>query len=335
MFCGLVTKNSPIYLLSQHNIYIETLKFHKINMNSTLQQWYEQKYKFLMLIPFVIVLLALIQIGTQYATTGDFVHRGITLKGGSTITIHQDSLKTPLASEELESYLHDQFTTIDLDVREITSAGKVVAIAIDSELQSKDEINAVLTLLEHKLALSQNDISVEVVGSAIGENFFRQMSMALLVSFVLMGIVVLLYFRILVPSFAVILAAFSDIVVTLAIFNLTGIKLSTAGVAAFLMLIGYSVDTDVLLTTRYLKRKEGTEMDRIYSSVKTGLTMTATTLVAVTIALIFVQSEVVRQIMIILFIGLCVDTIMTWIQNVGILRWYSEKKAQEKHHHVQ
>ncbi len=301
-------------------------------MVSTLKYWYEEKYKLLMLIPIILVLLALIQIGTQYATSGDFVHRGITLKGGSTVTIHQDSLKTPVQAEELEAYLHQQFKDVDLGVREISSAGKVIAIAVDSDLQTKEEINSLFTILQTKLSVNQNELSVEVVGSAIGANFFRQMISALLISFILMGIVVLLYFRILVPSFAVIIAAFSDIVVTLAIFNLTGIKLSTAGVAAFLMLIGYSVDTDVLLTTRYLKRKEGTEMDRIYSSVKTGLTMTATTLVAVTVALIFVQSDVVRQIMTILFIGLVVDTIMTWIQNVGILRWYTESRTSRKHH---
>ena len=54
--------------------------------------------------------------------------------------------------------------------------------------------------------------------------------------------------------------------------------------------------------------------------------MTTTTLVAVVVALIFVHNEVVKQIMIILFIGLIVDILNTWIQNVGILRWYVEKK---------
>jgi len=143
-----------------------------------------------------------------------------------------------------------------------------------------------------------------------------------------MGIVVFIYFKTFAPSMAVILAALSDIVVTLAVFNLTGIKLSTAGIAAFLMLIGYSVDTDILLSTRVLKRKEGSVMDRVYNAMRTGLTMSATTLSAVLIALIFVQSEIVKQIMIILFIGLLVDLIMTWIQNVGILRLYLEKKRK-------
>jgi len=92
------------------------------------------------------------------------------------------------------------------------------------------------------------------------------------------------------------------------------------------MLIGYSVDTDILLSTKVLKSKIGTVMDRIYSAMSTGLTMNITTMIAITIAMVFTTSEVIRQIMTILLIGLFVDIINTWIQNVGILRWYLEKK---------
>jgi preprotein translocase subunit SecF len=46
--------------------------------------------------------------------------------------------------------------------------------------------------------------------------------------------------------------------------------------------------------------------------------------------LVFTQSEVLKQIMTILLIGLVVDLINTWIQNAGILRWYVEKK-EKKH----
>ena len=145
-----------------------------------------------------------------------------------------------------------------------------------------------------------------------------------------MGLVVFLYFRTFVPSIAVILAAFSDIIVTLAIANLLNFRLSSAGIAAFLMLIGYSVDTDILLSTRVLKRREGTVMDRVFGAAKTGLTMAITTLVAVIVALIFTQSEVIRQIMSILLIGLSVDLINTWIQNVGLLRLYVERKETKQ-----
>ncbi len=292
-------------------------------MKQRLKAFYEEKYKLLMIIPFLLVVLALIQIGYQAATTGDFVNRGITLKGGSTINIPYSE---KLNAQELESYLQQRFRGTDLSVREISGAGRIISLAIDSEIQDKTQIAEVIAAVKEKVPLMTSQVSVEVVGSSLGQNFFKQTAFALLAAFVLMGIVVFAYFRNMIPSLAVILAAFSDIVVTLAIFNLTGIKLSTAGVAAFLMLVGYSVDTDVLLTTRVLKRHEGMIMDRVYGAIKTGLTMTATTLVVVLAAIFLVQSEVIKQIMIILFIGLIIDMLMTWIQNVGILRLYLERK---------
>jgi preprotein translocase subunit SecF len=59
--------------------------------------------------------------------------------------------------------------------------------------------------------------------------------------------------------------------------------------------------------------------------MKTGLIMSATTVTAITVALILSESEIIRQIMIILLIGLLVDVIMTWLQNTAILRWYLER----------
>ena len=286
-----------------------------------LKEWYETKYRMQLLFTIILVVLALVQIGVQYSVTGDFVHRGVSLKGGSTITIN-----SPSVPADLESFLHDKFPQADLGLRTLTSAGKVVGIAIDADTQDSGEIDTLIKAIKEKMPLDKAQYSIEIIGSSLGESFFRQTLTALAVAFVLMGIVVFIYFRSIAPSMAVIAAALSDMIVTLAVFNLTGLKLSTAGVAAFLMLIGYSVDTDILLSTRVLKRTDGTVNERVYSSIKTGLTMSATTLAAVIVALIFVQSDVIRQIMFILLIGLLVDPIMTWIQNVAILRIYLEKK---------
>ena len=288
---------------------------------------YETKHRTLLLIPFIILILALSQISVQFLMTGDFTNKGVTLKGGSTITINQE---LGISVDELNLFLEEKFPLADIFVRTITSAGKVVSIAVDSDAQEKKEIDSILNVLKEKIQLKEGSYNVEVMGSTLGKSFFKQTIIALLIAFLLMGLVVFAYFRTIIPSLAVILAAFSDIVVTLSIFNLTGFKLSTAGIAAFLMLIGYSVDTDILLSTRLLKRKEGSIMQRVYGAMKTGLTMSATTLIAITVGLIFVQSEVVKQIMIILFIGLLVDLMMTWIQNVGILRLYLEKNKKSK-----
>ncbi|MBU0535935.1 MAG: protein translocase subunit SecF, partial [Nanoarchaeota archaeon] len=188
------------------------------------------------------------------------------------------------------------------------------------------EINRLESDIGKKLSITSDDYSTNFIGSSLGANFFRQTIIAIIIAFVAMAIVVFFYFRVPIPAFAVILSALSDIVGTVAIINLLDIKVSTGGIAALLMLIGYSVDTDILLTTRVFKRKEGTLMEGIYSSAKTGLTMTFTSIAAVIVAIVFSQSEALRQIMTILLIGLILDLPNTWIQNAGILRWYMERK---------
>ncbi len=296
-------------------------------MLEKIKHVYEHKYKTLMLIPIILIILALLQIGIQTYTTGDFLNRGVSLKGGSTITLNNIG---SLDFKTLESSLQAEYPQAEISVRTLITAGQVTGVAIDSDFQERTQIDTLLKSVDKKVDLQKTQYGVEVMGAALGASFFRQAGLALIFSFVLMAIVVLLYFRMWIPSLAVIVSAFSDLLVTMAIFNLTGIKLSTAGVAAFLMLIGYSIDTDILLTSRVLHRKEGTVMDRIYSSISTGLTMTVTTISVVTVALIFVQSESIRQIMLIILIGMAVDMIMTWIQNVAILRLYLEKQELKR-----
>lgn len=168
--------------------------------------------------------------------------------------------------------------------------------------------------------------TLAVVSSII--MFMNQGVLLDIIAYLMGAALIYIFIRYSIPSFAVILASLSNIIVTLAIVNFLNIKLSTAGIAAFLMLIGYSVDTDILLSTKVLKRKDGTILERIFAAMKTGFTMTLTTLAAVTVALLFTQSEIIKQIMIILLIGLFIDLINTWIQNAGILRLYLERKQK-------
>jgi preprotein translocase subunit SecF len=140
------------------------------------------------------------------------------------------------------------------------------------------------------------------------------------------------YTSVSVPSIAVIEAAFADIAMTLAVVDLLGMKISSAGIIAFLMLIGYSVDTDILLTTKVLRRKDETINHAIFTAFKTGITMTLTAIAAISIALFVVWrfETVLNQIFSILLIGLSFDIFNTWITNTCLIKWYAEKK----HRHI-
>jgi preprotein translocase subunit SecF len=119
---------------------------------------------------------------------------------------------------------------------------------------------------------------------------------------------------------------------TLVVIDLMGMKLSSAGIIAFLMLIGYSVDTDILLTNRVLKSTTGSINHRIFGAFKTGITMTITAILAVLAALFLISSfsNTMAQIFTILAIGLCFDIYNTWITNACIIKWYATKKNEIK-----
>ena len=167
------------------------------------------------------------------------------------------------------------------------------------------------------------------VGSSLGESFWQNAIIVTIAAMVLIIIVVLVFFREIVPSLAIIAAAIFDILCALGLMALFGVSLSLATIPAVLSLVGYSIGTDILLTTRLLKRKEKTPSDRTMDAFKTGITMTLTTVVAVTVLLVvsyFYQMLVVFEISVVLLFGLVGDIISTWMMNAPVLLIYLEKK---------
>ncbi len=294
-----------------------------MSLKQSLLSIYDKQYKALMIFSFVVLALSIVMLGMAYARTGEFFAKGVSLKGGITMTIpvHQ-----AVDIHALESSLSQRFPASDIGVREISDAGITTAVIIEASDVSVEDLQS--SISEFGISLKEGEFSIESMGSALGQRFFGQTVKAVVFAFVMMALVVFFTFRSIVPSSFIILSTISDIVSTLAVLNMLGIKMSTAGIAALLMLIGYAVDNNILLTTKVLKRRTegGTIFQRTWGATRTGLTMTLCALAASLIGLFFIESDAVKQIMIIVTIGLVFDVIYTWFQNAGILRWYMEKK---------
>lgn len=285
------------------------------------KNWYDKYYKYIMVFPLLLFVICLIYLFNFNSQHGEVIYKDVSLTGGTIITI-QGSFD----SQNLESKLKEKFN--DIRTRTITelTTSKNLAVIIESQEKPetlKAEIENILDI-----QLTQENSSIEFSGPSLGESFYKQLMTALIISFILMSLVIFLLFRSFVPSIAVIFAAFADIVMPLALLNYLGISLSAAGIAAFLMLIGYSVDTDILLTTRVIKKREGTVNQRIYSSFKTGIFMTVTALIAVLPAFFLITGlpDSFRQIFLILALGLFADIINTWLMNASMIKWYAESK---------
>ena len=290
----------------------------------SLEKFYMKKYKILLLIPLIIFLASLLILTTQKANNGYFIDKDVSLKGGISVTLYTSE---EINLDNLESQFLEQFPDSDISIRKLSSlaTSQKTGVIFEATDISTEEVRGFI-----KEKLNTEEISIQEIGSGLGETFFKEMIAAIIFAFLLMGIVVFITFRKFIPSLAVILSAALDIIGTLAVVSLLEIKLSSAGIAAFLMVIGYSIDTDILLTTRLIKRKEGSIFERMESAFKTGIIMTVTTLIALTVAFLATNSLILKQMFGIIIIALIIDLISTWIMNTGMLVWYLKKNENKQ-----
>ena len=173
--------------------------------------------------------------------------------------------------------------------------------------------------------------SYQQVTPTLGQFFLSELTNTIIIAFILIFFVVLFIFRSPVPSLAVVFGAANDIIIALGAMGLFKIPLGVASVAGLLMLIGYSIDTDVLTAIRILRRGEGTPEDRAYSAMRTGVTMTATAIVS--FGVLFVVSLVAYvptyyEIAGVVLFGLIGDIATTWLGNASMILLYKKRKER-------
>lgn len=283
------------------------------------KNWYDKSYKLLLIIPLVLFLGSLIYLYVFYIHHGDIVLTDVSITGGTTVTVFE---KTDMAS--LEEGLRSKFS--DVIVNSITDirSGEQKGFFVETTAPVEEVKQYLENYLGHNLT-SENS-SIEFTGAALSSSFYKQLRFAMIISFALMALVVFIIFRTPIRSLSIITAGLADIIMTIVVIDIVGIRLSIAGIVALLMLIGYSVDVDIMLTTRVVKEKTGTLNHRIFEAFKTGITMTLTAIAAVGIALIFTRSlsPTLSQMFTVILIGLCFDIFNCWVTNASILKWYAE-----------
>lgn len=272
-------------------------------------------------IPIAIFVIALFIMGFTYSTSGAPVNLGMEFKGGTMISFQTDE-----STEELESNYMDYPL---VDIRKTGDRAVLQFGPMEDNIQTE---------VEKHVTSTYPSVEIQQVGAIYGKDLQLQTLQALLLSLIGMSVVIFLIFRNFIPSLAVIVSSISDVCIAAALMNLAGVELSLGTVAALLMIIGYSVDSDVLLTTRVFKRR-GSINEKISLAMHTGLTMTSTTLAAVvamyvvsTYSYVLIpslsQMTLLSDISIVLVFGLLVDVINTWLLNTGIIRWYSKKNPK-------
>ncbi|WP_134670181.1 protein translocase subunit SecF [Halorussus marinus] len=269
-------------------------------------------------IPLALLAVALLVLAGWYVTTGAPVQLGTEFTGGTELRV-----QTATPSSELP----DQFDADVVSVSPVRSEANTYIVTFPPEAENIAE--QARSNLEPTQACAQNPDcdpvkSVQGTSASFGSSTQQLALYGLGLAFAGMSVLVFLMFRTFVPSIAVVLSAFSDIVIPLALMNLLGIELSLGTVAALLMLIGYSVDSDILLNNHIIRRSGGF-YESTYRAMRTGVTMTLTSLSAMAVMALVAYLfgiDLLASIGLVLVLGLATDLMNTYMLNLSLLRWW-------------
>jgi preprotein translocase subunit SecF len=274
-------------------------------------EFLEKHWKQLMWITIIFLIFSIGLIAYNIATTGSFMKRDTDLSGGKVITVEVYDVDLPGLKLAMPY----------ADIRIVSGVTKTLMIEIPFE---KNETDAIKDLKASTNFLGEP--SLRIVGPSLGNLFFQQAQIALVMAFILMAITVFVLFRSIAPSSIVLLAVFTDILGTIAVLIIIDMPLSLPVIGALLALIGYSVGTDILLTAELLKSKRHDYKESIIRAAKTGMTLNSAALIALASMLLVSGSDVIGQIAIVMMIGLIIDVPATWLTNAGVLRRWMERK---------
>ena len=222
------------------------------------------------------------------------------------------------------------------DEAALEELNRIVAIEdvnrVDESVTSYvDDVKERIVEKIRELAPDASDFVVQDIIPVLGTEFWNTMMNIAFWAVVLLFLVILIYFRHPVPIVIMLVSALFDGVAMLSLMGLTNIPLSLSTMAIVLMMVGYSIDTDVIASTYVFKRrKEGGVYNQAERAFWTGATMSVTTLIAMIV--IYAVGFLTRNLTVIrianvMIYGVLADIVITWMFNAPLLIWVGEKSA--------
>ena len=282
------------------------------------------KIKMTMTISGLVILIGLGSI----ALSGGLKY-GIDFAGG---TLIQLQFKTPPDIE----VIRDGLKTIALGESTIQEFGSKRDILIRVQ-RSEEKLEAVGSKVRNSLGgkFNKEDITVErveMVGPKVGRDLREKAILSIL--YAVIGIVIYISWRFeLQYAIAAIIALAHDVLVTLGAFSILDKEFTLVIVAAFLAIIGYSLNDTIVVFDRIRenlrRRGKNTLVQTINASINQTLSrtlLTSGTTLMVVMALFFFGGEIIHDFSFALLVGILVGTYSSiFIASVFLVYWDSRR----------
>lgn len=259
---------------------------------------------------------------------------GIDFEGG---TLVQLRFKTAPNIEDIraglknigmgESTIQEFGSKTDILIRVQKSDEKLKAIGAQVKDSLKDKFNVADITVDR----------VEMVGPKVGKDLREKALLSIV--YAIIAIVIYISWRFKFQyAVAAIIALIHDVILTMGAFSIAGKEFTLVIVAAFLTIIGYSLNDTIVIFDRIrenLRRKgKGKLVELINTSINQTLSrtmLTSGTTLLVVLALFFLGGEIIHDFAFALLIGVAVGTYSSvFIASVFLIYWENRFKAKRR-----
>jgi preprotein translocase subunit SecF len=259
-----------------------------------------------------------------------------------------DSIRSGLKEIDLpDSTVSSGFKTIDLSGSTVQEFGapNTILIHVDrSEIhvdRSESKLEEMGSLIKIGLGKSMDARGiiierVEMVGPKVGKDL--RMKALLSILYAIIGIVIYISWRFEFQyAIAAIIALLHDVLVTMGVFSVLDKEFTLVIVAAFLTIIGYSLNDTIVVFDRVRentrRRSKESLSDVINTSINQTLSrtlLTSGTTLLVVVALFFLGGEIIHDFSFALLVGVVIGTYSSiFIASVFLVYWESRAHPQK------
>ncbi len=258
---------------------------------------------------------------------------GIDFTGGTSLQIQ---FQKPVNIGKIRAIL----SKIGLGNAEIKEFGEEneVLIRIQQQENMEDVSDKLLATLSENMPDNPLDLRMkESVGPRIGKELRRSAIWAILISLALILIYISWRFEF---TFAVgaVVALFHDVMITLGIFSLLNLEISLAVVAAFLTIIGYSLNDTIVVFDRIRENMKTLRRENIIHIINVSINqtlsrtiLTSLTTFIVVVILFFFGGEVIHSFSFALVVGVVVGTYSSvFIASPVVVEWKLKQERDKR-----
>lgn len=286
----------------------------------------------LIAIPLVLAAIFGGTIAYHWNSTGNPVPLSMEFAGGSFVRIQNIGSLTQTQASAFQNKFQDDFTAPNPNIHLIDD-GIEIETSEDLLETGGDQTpeDMIRTILSEIGVDSASQINIESMGSIITRLYKSQARNAAIAAIVIMAIVLFISLRDLTTVGNILIVIGLDFLGILGGMVVLDIPLSLASMAGVLLIFGYAVNTNILLSTNILKKKGDSPRIRAGKAMSTGIKMSSTSATAILALNLLTSAPELYQLSAVLIIGILVDMINTWFLNSGLILMHQKNKVEKYH----